>query len=146
MTRALCLDTSVLIPYLVPEELQSQAEALVLEAVENAVQIVAPAFAWAEIGSVLRKKIRTGLLTTEEAKGCFDDFCQLPIEYIDTEQVRTRAWEIAQQYQLPTLYDAAFLACAESIGGNCQFWTADKTLLNQLGQNRPGYVKELECN
>ena len=86
-----------------------------------------------------------GLVTTEEAKGCFDDFCQLPIEYIDTEQVRTRAWEIAQQYQLPTLYDAAFLACAESIGGNCQFWTADKTLLNQLGQNRPGYVKELEC-
>lgn len=142
MNKALCLDTSVLIQYLVAEQLQIEAEALVLEAVENSVKIVAPAFAWAEIGSVLRKKIRAGLLTAEEAQGCFDDFCQLPIEYIDTVVVRARAWEIAQQYQLPTLYDASFLACAESIGANCQFWTADKTLLNQLGQ-RLSYVKKL---
>lgn len=95
MTRALCLDTSVLIQYLIPEGLQVQAETLVLEAVENPVRIVAPAFAWAEIGSVLRKKIRAGLITAEEAQGCFDDFCQLPIEYIDTEQIRAKAWEIA---------------------------------------------------
>ena len=142
MTRALCLDTSVLIQYLVPEGLQVQAEALVLEAVENAVRIVAPAFAWAEIGSVLRKKIRAGLITSEEAQGCFDDFCQLPIEYIDTDQIRAKAWEIAEQYQLPTLYDAAFLACTESVGVRCQFWTADKTLLNQLGQ-KLAYVREL---
>ena len=142
MTRALCLDISVVIQYLVPEQLQIQAEALVLEAVENEVRMVAPAFAWAEIGSVLRKKIRAGLLTDEEAKGCFDDFCQLPIEYIDTAEIRARAWEIAQQYQLSTLYDTSFLACTESIGTNCQFWTADKTLLNQLGQ-RLSYVREL---
>ncbi len=145
MTRALCLDTSVAIAYLVPEQLQIQAEALVLEAVENAVRMVAPAFAWAEIGSVLRKKLRAGLLTDEEAKGCFDDFCQLPIEYIDTVEIRARAWEIAEHYQLPTLYDASFLACAESIGANCQFWTADKTLLNQLGQ-KLSYVRELGEN
>ncbi len=142
MTRALCLDTSVLIQYLVPEGLQVQAEALVLEAVENTVRIVAPAFAWAELGSVLRKKIRAGLITAEEAQGCFDDFCQLPIEYIDTEQIRAKAWEIAEQYKLPTLYDAAFLACTESVGVGCQFWTADKTLLNQLGQ-KLAYVREL---
>ena len=142
MTRALCLDTSVLIQYLVPEGLQVHAEILVLEAVENTVRIVAPAFAWAEIGSVLRKKIRAGLITAEEAQGCFDDFCQLPIEYIDTEQIRAKAWEIAEQYQLPTLYDAAFLACTESVGVGCQFWTADKTLLNQLGK-KLAYVREL---
>lgn len=143
MVRALCLDTSVLIQYLVPEEYQPQAEALVLEALEATVRLVAPTFAWAEIGSVLRKKIRTGLLSGEEAKGCFDDFCQLPIEYIDTEQIRARTWKIAEQYQMPTLYDAAFLACAESVGGNCQFWTADKKLLNQLAKDRPDYIKEL---
>lgn len=142
MTRALCLDTSVLIQYLVPEGLQVHAEILVLEAVENTVRIVAPALAWAEIGSVLRKKIRAGLITAEEAQGCFDDFCQLPIEYIDTEQIRAKAWEIAEQYQLPTLYDAAFLACTESVGVGCQFWTADKTLLNQLGK-KLAYVREL---
>ena len=123
--------------------LQPQAEALVLEAIETTVRLVAPAFAWAEIGSVLRKKIRINLLSPEQAKDCFDDFCQLPIDYIDTNQIRARAWDIAQQYQMPTLYDAAFLACAESVGVDCQFWTADKTLLNQLGQARPAYVREL---
>jgi len=143
LTRALCLDTSVLIQYLVPEEFQPQAEALVLEAVEATVRLVAPAFAWAEIGSVLRKKTRAGLLSTEQAQGCFDDFCQLPIDYIDTDQIRARAWEIAKQYQMPTLYDAAFLACAESVGVDCQFWTADKTLLKQLALARPEYVREL---
>lgn len=143
MTRALCLDTSVLIRYLVPEEFHPQAEVLVIEAVEAAIRLVAPAFAWAEIGSVLRKKIRAGLLSSEQAQGCFDDFCQLPIEYIDTDQTRARAWEIAHQYQMPTLYDAAFLACAESAGENCQFWTADKTLLGQLTPAGPTYVRAL---
>lgn len=143
MTRALCLDTSVLIQYLVPEEFQPQAEALVLEAVEASVRLVAPAFAWTEIGSVLRKKIRAGLLSPEEGSGCFADFCQLPIDYIDTAQIKARAWEIASQYQMPTLYDAVFLACAESVVGDCQFWTADKTLLNQLAPDWPDYVKEL---
>ena len=142
MSKALCLDTSVLIQYLIPEGFQVHAETLVLEAVENTVRIVAPAFAWAEIGSVLRKKIRAGLITAEEAQGCFHDFCQLPIEYIDTDKIRAKAWEIAEQYQLPTLYDAAFLACTESVGVGCQFWTADKTLLNQLGQKLT-YVREL---
>lgn len=73
----------------------------------------------------------------------YQRFDSVSIEYIDTEQIKLRAWEIAEQYQLPTLYDAAFLACAESVGANCQFWTADKTLLNQLGQNRPTYIREL---
>lgn len=143
MTRILCLDTSVWIQYLVPEEFQPQAEALVIEAVEASVRLVLPAFAWAEIGSVLRKKIRSGLLSTEDAQGSFEDFCQLPIDYIDTDKIRTRAWELAKQYQMPTLYDAAFLACAEFVGVDCQFWTADKTLLNQLAQAQPSYVREL---
>lgn len=143
MTKALCLDTSVLIQYLVPEELQPQAEALVLEAIEGASRLVAPAFTWAEIGSVLRKKVRMGLLSAKEAQGAFEDFGQLPIEYLDTEQIRVRAWEIAVQYQMPTLYDTAFLACAESITPDCQFWTADKTLLKQLAKSFPSYVREL---
>lgn len=93
--------------------------------------------------SALRKKTRVGLLSIEQAKSCFDDFCQLPIDYIDTDKIRTRAWQIAEQYQMPTLYDAAFLACAEAVGVDCQFWTADKTLLNQLALARPSYVREL---
>ncbi|OKH20213.1 twitching motility protein PilT [Hydrococcus rivularis NIES-593] len=140
MNRVFCLDTSVLVSYLVPDEHEPQADTLVLEAVSGAARLVAPAFAWAEIGSVLRKKIRMDLLTAEQAQGCYEDFCNLPIDYINEESVRMRSWELALQYQLPTLYDAAFLAVAES--ESAQFWTIDRVLLNQLSP-RPAYVHEL---
>jgi predicted nucleic acid-binding protein len=140
VTRVLCLDTSVWIPYLVPEVYQPQARTLVAEALSLSISLVAPAFAWAEVGSVLRKKTRMGVITTEEALGFFEDFCELPINYIEEEAIRTRSWEIAEQYGLATLYDAAFLACAES--ASAEFWTADAALVKQLIP-RPAYLREI---
>jgi predicted nucleic acid-binding protein len=101
---------------------------------------VAPAFAWAEVGSVLRKKNRMGVITTEEALGFFEDFCELPINYIEEETIRAITWKIADKYGLSTLYDAAFLACAEST--SAEFWTADAALVRQLTP-RPAYLREI---
>jgi predicted nucleic acid-binding protein len=140
VTRVLCLDTSVWIPYLVPEISQPQARILVEEALSLNLRLVAPAFVWAEVGSVLRKKIQMQVVTTEEAQGFFEDFCELPIDYIEAEAIRAKTWEIAEQYELLTLYDAAFLACAESIPA--EFWTADAALVRQLIP-RPAYLREM---
>lgn len=140
MTRVLCLDTSVWIPYLVPETYQLEARVIVEEALSLSIRLVAPAFAWAEVGSVLRKKTRMGVITTEEALGFFEDFCELPIDYIEDEAIRIRSWEIAEQYRLLTLYDAAFLACAEMT--SAEFWTADAALVRQLTP-RPSYLREI---
>ncbi len=140
MTRVLCLDTSVWIPYLVPETYQLEARVIVEEALSLSIPLVAPAFAWAEVGSVLRKKTRMGVITTEEALGFFEDFCELPIDYIEEEAIRVRSWEIAEQYRLLTLYDAAFLACAEMT--SAEFWTADAALVRQLTP-RPSYLREI---
>jgi predicted nucleic acid-binding protein len=140
VSRILCIDTSVWIPYLVPEEYQPQARALVEEALNLSLRLVAPAFAWAEVGSVLRKKNRMGVIIDEEAQGCFEDFCELPIDYVEEETIRVRSWEIAAQYELPTLYDAAFLACAESVSG--EFWTTDTAMVRKLTP-RPPYLREL---
>ncbi|MBD6618642.1 type II toxin-antitoxin system VapC family toxin [Komarekiella sp. 'clone 1'] len=140
MTRVLCLDTSVWIPYLVPEVYQSQARTLVAEALSLSIRLVAPAFSWVEVGSVLRKKTQIGVITTEEAQGFFEDFCELPIDYIEEEAIRTKSWEIAEQYGLSTLYDAAFLACVEST--SAEFWTADAALVRQLIP-RPAYLREI---
>ncbi|AFY47995.1 putative nucleic acid-binding protein, contains PIN domain [Nostoc sp. PCC 7524] len=140
MTRVLCIDTSVWIPYLVPEVYQSQATTLVTEALSLNMCLVTPAFTWAEVGSVLRKKTRLGVITTEEAQGCFEDFCELPLDYIEEEAIRLRSWEIAEHYGLSTLYDAAFLACAEIT--SAEFWTADAALVRQLTP-RPAYIREI---
>ncbi|BAZ13770.1 hypothetical protein NIES4071_56100 [Calothrix sp. NIES-4071] len=140
MTRVLCIDTSVWIPYLVPEQYQAQATIVIDEALSQNIRIVAPTFAWAEVGSVLRKKTRAGSITIQEAQEIFEDFCELPVDYIDTQAIRVRAWNIAVDYGLPTLYDAVFLACAESF--SAEFWTADIAMIRQLVP-RPSYIHEL---
>lgn len=140
MSKVLCLDTSVLVPYLVPEQFSSKAESLILQGIEASARFVVPSFAWAELGSVLRKKIRMGMLTAEEAQACFEDFGQLPLEFMDNPAIRQRSWVLASQHGLPTLYDAAFLACTELC--SAEFWTADQALVKQLSPC-PDYVHAL---
>ena len=145
----ICLDTAVWIKFLVteePAELTNLASELVRQVLTTA-RIVAPAFAWAEIGSVLRKKVRHLALTPGDAEALWTSFGALPIEYIEGGALRARAWQIAERYGLPTLYDAAFLACIELAPApdvvTREFWTVDKELLRMLQSDRPPYVREL---
>jgi predicted nucleic acid-binding protein len=140
VTRVLCIDTSVWIPYLVAEQYQAQARILIDETLSENTRIIAPTFAWTEVGSVLRKKTRAGIITIQEAQEIFEDFCELPIDYIETEAIRVKAWQIAADYGLSTLYDAVFLACVESL--SAEFWTADIAMIRQLVP-KPSYVHEL---
>lgn len=135
--RVLCLDSSVIIPYLVPEENSEKAETLIQNAILSSIRVVTPCFAWAEVGSVLLKKVRRGLLTAEESQACFEDFQQLPLEFIDHPHLRDKAWAIAPKHGLTTLYDAAFLACAAMF--DAEFWTADQALVKSLSPC-PTYV------
>jgi predicted nucleic acid-binding protein len=142
-----CLDTSVWMKYLAPDELDAAATRLIDGAIREEAHLVAPAFAWAEIGSVLRKKVRASLITADEASALWSAFLKLPLEYVDEPNLRARAWELAAAFALPTLYDAAFLACTEVVPApgatDREFWTADRELLRQLGASRPAYVREL---
>lgn len=144
-----CLDSGVWIKLLVdeePVELSEAAVELARRSITHA-RVVAPAFAWAEVGSVLRKKVRQGLVRPDQAEGAYLRFGRLPIDYIDTPELRGRAWEIARRFNLPTLYDAAFLACVESAaapgGAEREFWTTDEELFRSLGSDRPSYVRWL---
>jgi predicted nucleic acid-binding protein len=142
-----CLDTSVLIRCLATDEQTPAAVRLLETAVRDGADLVAPAFAWAEVASVLRKKLRAGLLQPDEAHALWTAFLDLPIAYLDTRPLRERAWVLAEQYALPTLYDAAFLACTELAPApptaEREFWTADAVLVQQLGPQSPGYVRQL---
>ncbi|MBD2230443.1 type II toxin-antitoxin system VapC family toxin [Phormidium tenue] len=134
---AKCIDTSLWIPYLVPEPLQSEARSLITPLLLSGEYLVAPGFAWAEVGSVLRKKVRLGLITAAQAAGFYDDFCQMPINYLDSDRLHTKTWQLAETFDLATLYDAAFLAVADL--ESAEFWTADQALVNTLNPC-PTYV------
>jgi predicted nucleic acid-binding protein len=147
--RVVCLDSGVWIKFLVKEEPVEMSQAAV-EVVRSSIadaHIVAPAFAWAEIGSVLRKKVRQSIHLPLEVAEAWRQFGRMPIEYVDLPAIRMRAWHMAESYQLQTLYDAAFLACTEAApagpDATREFWTADAQLLDALGPRRPAYVRDL---
>jgi predicted nucleic acid-binding protein len=138
-----CLDAGVWIKALVAEEGSEVAVRLVKEATART-RIVAPAFCWTEVGSVLRKKVRTGELSLAESSEAWGDFQDMLIQYLDTPAMHERAWVLADQFQQPTLHDAAYLACTELADGPSRtFWTADESLLAALGKARPAYVRPL---
>ncbi len=143
----LCLDTSVIVKYLTPDEQDKAATVLVERALRGDARLVAPGWAWAEVGSVLRKKVRARLLEPDEAQSLWGDYLALPIRFVENPHLRTRAWALTVEHALPTLYDATFLACTElalaPADAAREFWTADRALLRQLGAGRPAYVREL---
>lgn len=142
-----CLDSSILLKLLTWEEGSEAATELMEHIVESGQTVILPAFAWAEVGSVLRKKARKKDITPEEAEEAWRMFRRLKIiSYLENEKVSDASWEIAAKENLPTLYDAAYLAVAEitakDFGETCEFWTADERLVNTLG-DRKKYVKLL---
>ncbi|GAW92582.1 type II toxin-antitoxin system VapC family toxin [Calderihabitans maritimus] len=151
MSNYICLDTSVLIKVLVEEEDSDKATVLLQRIIDHRQLIVLPAFAWAEVGTVLRKKRRGEELAVQEADDLWLEFRQFPgIEYLNDDSIMDLAWKISRHFDMPTLYDAAFLAVAEVVGERtreiCEFWTADEKLFNLLN-GRKKYVrllKELE--
>lgn len=150
MTRlAYCLDTSVLVKVLVPEEGSREANELLRGAIGSGCRLVAPAFAWAEVGTVLRKKLRAGLITESEATAAWEQFTSLAIEYVQDPKVPEKAWQVSTKFQLPTLYDAAFLAVCERVAEESrvavQFWTADKEMVADLGYSAPPYLRLLQA-
>lgn len=133
---------------LVPEEGSTEALNLLREAVSSGSQLVAPAFAWAEVGTVLLKKMKAGLITETEASTAWDRFASLSIDYLQDVTILQVAWDVSLRYQLPTMYDAAFLAvcdrAAEESRGSLEFWTADIQLVRDLGSSPPPYMKLLK--
>jgi predicted nucleic acid-binding protein len=142
MNDYICLDSSVIIKVLTWEEKSEEAAEIFNKIINKKQIILLPEFAWAEIGSVLRKKIRMKLLDKKDADILWDSFINLGnIEFIHFSEISTLAWEISKEENLPTLYDAAFLAVCEKYEIE-EFWTDDKKLINSIKSNK-SYIKKI---
>lgn len=138
MSSFICLDSSVLIKLLVNEEGSDKAAVLMDSVINQRMTVILPDFAWAEVGTVLRKKVTRNLISMEQAENAWEAFNTLGVlSFISDVAIMKSAWRIAEKEKLPTLYDAAYLAVAEIISRQsneiCEFWTADKKLVNTLG-------------
>lgn len=145
MAELVTLDSSILVKLFILEEGSEAAARLVSDRVAANDTIVAPSWAWAEVGNALARRARPPMVTRRDADALWHEFLDMPITYLDDVGIRERTWQIARELDLPALYDAAFMAVTELAPGPAErtFWTADSAFIRQLGPKRPSYVREL---
>jgi len=128
MTLEVCVDANLAVMWYVPEPGRERAVSLLHECGRIGARLIAPDSIFSEAGSTIRNKVHRRLLEPDEAEVAFSLLSGARIDCVSLLELLPDAWRIATAYNLPTLYDAFYLALAELRG--CDFWTADQRLLN----------------
>jgi predicted nucleic acid-binding protein len=120
-----CIDASVVLKLVFKgESHRSTARRLLRDSVANNDVLIAPPFFESEVDSAVRKRVFEGAMTVAQAKRAYKGLDDVEVEIVSHARMRTRAREIAQQYNQRSVYDSVYAALAELRG--CDFWTADK--------------------
>jgi predicted nucleic acid-binding protein len=117
--------------------------ALLVKWISEGITIIAPLLLAYEVANVLYQRLHKGLITLDETEQLLTYVLLKAIE-LDTSQnhkLSLQAIRLSHQFSLPAVYDAHYLALAER--ENCQYWTADKRLLNAINGKLP-WVHKLE--
>lgn len=131
----ICADSSVAAKWAFMEGHSSQARALLRNALTQQEPIVAPPLLPCEVANVIRQRMRQGQVRLDEARALLAQFLALPISLQAPEALYERALVLADEHNLPAVYDAHYVALAELLGAT--LWTADQQLLRALGGRLP---------
>lgn len=136
----ICVDASVAIKWIVEEEDSPLADRLLLAAATRGHALVAPRILSFEVTSALRRQCFRNGMQISNARARLAEFQAFSVELLDWPSIHDEALVVADAFGLPAAYDAHYLALAER--ERCDFWTADRRLLNALG-GRLGFVRDL---
>ncbi|AIE75154.1 hypothetical protein D082_26250 [Synechocystis sp. PCC 6714] len=89
-----------------------------------------------EVTNVLWHLNRTKQITYSQAQIALTETFNLGIELYPNSELHQDALAIAEKFQLPTTYDAHYLALSERL--DIDFHTCDKKFFNFVQQNFPG--------
>jgi predicted nucleic acid-binding protein len=132
-----CVDASLALKLVLPEAESDQIQAQWQRWFEEKTELVAPTLFIFEGISAIRLNVTRKLITTEAAELAFREFLA------QTQEVRlmlfpdlhARAWELAKRFKQSQVYDAYYLALAESL--DIEFWTADEHLYRTVHRALP---------
>jgi len=119
------VDASVAVKWLVPE-VHTEAARRTLSGEH---ELLAPDLIWAEVGSALWKRWRSGQIGSDTANILLSTFRRAPLQISESKALMGSAWEIAERYDR-SFYDSLYLALAASV--ECPLVTADLKLYNRL--------------
>ena len=124
MSEFVVVDASVAFKWLVEEENSDKATALTRLWDDEGTQLAAPSLMPFEVANTLHRRVVRGELTVEVAADLMQDLMSLGVALHEPPNLHRRALEMASRLQQGAVYDAHYLALAESLG--CELWTADQ--------------------
>lgn len=130
MTSWVTLDSGVLLTAVFSEPLTEKAVELLRAIDSSGTEIVVPTLFQYEVTAVIRKHVFRQRIEIEEAREARRRILRRAMKSVFSPALLTRAFELANEYNLPTAYDAQYLAVSERYGS--EFWTTDQRLYNAL--------------
>jgi predicted nucleic acid-binding protein len=130
-----CVDASLALKWLMPSQQDLSADSLLENWDQTGVEIVGPPLLNSEVTSAIRRNVYMGKLQPRQGEAAYQCFCELNVKIISSAVLTQIAWGLAKKYNRPRTYEMQYLALAELL--DCEFWTADKILVNSLkSQNK----------
>jgi predicted nucleic acid-binding protein len=90
--------------------------------------LCAPTLFRPETNSAVQRRVYRGELTDAQGRHARAVLRALPVEFREPANLYEVAWEYAERFNRPAIYDSCYLALADIFG--CEFWTADRRLAN----------------
>ena len=118
------VDANLAAKWLVEEDNSDRAHALARMWADDGTTLVAPYLLPVEVANVLNRRVVRGELSVETAVRLLETLLASGIELRETPRIHVRALELADELGQGAVYDAHYLALAESL--RCDLWTADE--------------------
>ncbi|MBI4317289.1 MAG: type II toxin-antitoxin system VapC family toxin [Chloroflexi bacterium] len=137
----ICVDASLAAKWVFEEELSEEARALYRDAITTSERIVAPPLLPIEVTNIVRQRMRRikppaqQPVSLTEAQEALDRFLAFAVEISLPSRLHRQALALAVAHGLAAVYDAHYVALAQMLG--CEFWTADRNLVNALREKLP---------
>lgn len=109
----ICVDASLVVKWLVPEEGSDAAMALFHVWRKNREILIAPSLIDYEVGTVLRQKVLRGLLRTDDLFPIVELYQKIGLQCYHLANFVSQAVPAAASLEQPTVYDVAYLLTAK---------------------------------
>lgn len=140
MSSYCCIDASVGVKWLLPEEYRDQALALYEDCRRSNTIVAVPPHFPIEVTNAVRRRVSRHLITHAEGQEILKTFAKFWVRLVIPPRLYEEALDLAEAFDRPTVYDTHYVATAKLLG--CDLWTADESLLNAL-DGRLRYVKSI---
>ena len=124
MSEFVVVDASLAFKWLVEEEFSDEATELTRIWDDAGTRVAAPPLMPFEVANALHRRVVRGEIEVEAAGALMRDLMSLGIVFHETPGLYPRALELASRLNQGAIYDAHYLALAESL--ECELWTADR--------------------